>query len=146
MGDGTLSRKSSIKPWPVFYNTGKRSGSTDEEKLLALAKEPPSWVKCSETMVGSAHARMSIPVWAIDRQPTEIPEWPRSTRRQVKSLGMEFSLWIEPENVNLNARSIARIDWVYGFPTRTPSIQRESLILNLGRRTFASTSGNASRI
>jgi alpha-galactosidase len=126
------------KPWPVFYNTWETFWfDFDEQKLMALAEKA---------------AQLGVEVFHVDdgwfgarqNEYSGLGDWYPNQRKfpgglkplvdKVKSLGMEFSLWIEPENVNLDSEAYrAHPDWVYRFPTRPPSLQRESLILNLGR-------------
>jgi alpha-galactosidase len=53
---------------------------------------------------------------------------------QVNALGMEFGLWIEPEMVNPDSELYrAHPDWAIHFPTRTPNLGRNQLILNFAR-------------
>lgn len=127
-----------LKPWPVFYNTWETFWfDFDDRKLMALAEKA---------------AQLGVEVFHVDdgwfgtrqNEYSGLGDWYPNKRKfpsglkplvdKVKSLGMEFSLWIEPENVNLNSDLYrAHPEWVYRFPTRPHSIQRESLILNLGR-------------
>ncbi len=127
------------RPWPVFYNTWETFWfDFDENKLLALAE------KAAELGVEVFHVDdgwfgkrndefAGLGDWQVNRD--KFPHGLRPLVDKVNALGMDFSLWIEPENVNVDSDLYrAHPDWVYGFATRTPSIQRESLILNLGRK------------
>ncbi len=124
--------------WPVFYNTWETFWfDLDEKKLMALAE------KAAELGVEVFHVDdgwfgkrddeyAGLGDWFVNRD--KFPDGLKPLVEKVESLGMDFSLWIEPENVNVDSDLYrAHPDWVYGFSTRTPSIQRESLILNLGR-------------
>jgi len=52
----------------------------------------------------------------------------------VKSLGMDFGIWVEPEMVNPNSELYRKHpDWVISFPNRPKSLQRNQLMLNLAR-------------
>jgi len=53
---------------------------------------------------------------------------------EVKRLGMDFGLWVEPESVNPDS-DLYRLhpDWVYQFPTREGTRLRNQLLLNLGK-------------
>lgn len=53
---------------------------------------------------------------------------------EVKRLGMDFGLWVEPESVNPDS-DLYRLhpDWVYQFPTREGTLLRNQLLLNLGK-------------
>jgi alpha-galactosidase len=53
---------------------------------------------------------------------------------EVKSLGMRFGLWVEPEMVNPDSDLYrAHPDWVLHFPGRPRTEQRNQLILDFGR-------------
>jgi alpha-galactosidase len=126
------------KPWPVFYNTWETFWfDIDDQKLMALAEKAAQLgvevFHVDDGWFGTRQNEYSgLGDWYANKQ--KFPDGLKPLVDKVKSLGMEFSLWIEPENVNLNSEVYrSHPDWVYGFPTRTPSIQRESLILNLGR-------------
>ena len=126
------------RPWPIFYNTWETFWfDFDEAKLLALAERAAQLgIEVFHVDDGWFGARQNeyagLGDWTVNLQ--KFPNGLRPLVDKVKSLGMEFSLWIEPENVNVDSDVYrAHPDWVYGFPTRAPSIQRESLILNLGR-------------
>ena len=126
------------KPWPVFYNTWETFWfNFDEKKLLALAERAAQLgvevFHVDDGWFGTRQNEYSgLGDWYANK--AKFPNGLKPLVDKVKSLGMEFSLWIEPENVSVNSDLYrAHPDWVYGFPTRTPSIQRESLILNLGR-------------
>ncbi|PNR91233.1 hypothetical protein HWHPT5561_09440 [Petrotoga sp. HWH.PT.55.6.1] len=52
----------------------------------------------------------------------------------VKSLGMDFGIWVEPEMVNPDSELYRKHpDWVISFPNRPKSLQRNQLMLNLAR-------------
>lgn len=52
---------------------------------------------------------------------------------EVKSLGMDFGLWVEPEAVNPDSDLYRRHpEWVYQFPGREGTLLRNQLLLNLG--------------
>ncbi len=53
---------------------------------------------------------------------------------KVKSLGMDFGLWVEPEMVNPDSDLYRKHpDWVLNFPGRPRTEQRNQLVLNLAR-------------
>jgi len=125
-------------PWPVFYNTWETYWfDIDEQKLMALAEKAAQLgIEVFHVDDGWFSTRRDeysgLGDWYVSKE--KFPNGLKPLVEKVKSLGMDFSLWIEPENVNLDSDIYrAHPDWVYGFPTRKPSIQRESLILNLGR-------------
>jgi alpha-galactosidase len=127
-----------IEPWPIFYNTWETYWfDIDEQKLMALAEKAAQLgIEVFHVDDGWFSTRRDeysgLGDWYVSKE--KFPNGLKPLVEKVKSLEMEFSLWVEPENVNVNSE-IFRLhpDWVYGFPTREHSIQRESLILNLGR-------------
>jgi alpha-galactosidase len=134
----TFIQNIAAKPWPVFYNTWETFWfDFDEQKLISLAEKAAQLgvetFHVDDGWFGTRQNEYSgLGDWYANRQ--KFPDGLKPLVDKVRSLGMEFSLWIEPENVNLDSELFrAHPDWVYGFPTRAPSIQRESLILNLGR-------------
>ncbi|MFD9699836.1 alpha-galactosidase [Lentzea sp. NPDC059081] len=51
----------------------------------------------------------------------------------VRAMGLEFGLWVEPESVSPKSRLYAdHPDWVYRLPGREPTLIRNQLLLNLG--------------
>jgi alpha-galactosidase len=126
------------KPWPVFYNTWETFWfDFDDQKLMALAEKAAllgvEVFHVDDGWFGTRQNEYSgLGDWYPNKQ--KFPDGLKPLVDKVKSLGMEFSLWVEPENVNLDSQVYrAHPEWVYRFPTRPPSVQRESLILNLGR-------------
>ena len=70
--------------------------------------------------------------WWEDRD--KFPNGLKPLADHVKSLGMDFGLWIEPEMVNPNSDLYrAHPDWVLEFPGRPRTEGREQLVLNLAR-------------
>ncbi|HEY0497721.1 MAG TPA: alpha-galactosidase [Kutzneria sp.] len=52
----------------------------------------------------------------------------------VRALGLEFGLWVEPEAISPRSRLYAEHpDWVYHLDGRTPTLIRNQLLLDLGR-------------
>ena len=65
---------------------------------------------------------------------TKFPRGLGSLISEVNALGMDFGLWVEPEMVSPDSDLYrAHPNWTIHFPTRTPSLGRSQLILNLGR-------------
>ncbi|MWV43992.1 alpha-galactosidase [Paenibacillus sp. HJL G12] len=76
--------------------------------------------------------------WYVNK--TKFPNGLTPLIDYVKSLGMDFGIWIEPEMVNPDS-DLYRLhpDWVYHFPDRPRTEGRNQLVLNLARddvRTF----------
>ncbi len=79
------------------------------------------------------HDRAGLGDWYVN--PEKFPEGLGPLIDHVKSLGMSFGLWVEPEMVNPDSDLYrAHPDWVYHFPNRTRSESRNQLVLNLSRR------------
>jgi alpha-galactosidase len=67
--------------------------------------------------------------------PDKFPSGLNPLIERVKSAGMEFGIWVEPEMVNPDSDLYrAHPDWVLHFPNRPRSEMRYQLILNLARR------------
>lgn len=78
------------------------------------------------------HDRAGLGDWFVNEH--KFPEGLGPLIQHVKSLGMQFGLWVEPEMVNPDSDLYrAHPDWVYHFPTRLRTEARNQLVLNLGR-------------
>jgi alpha-galactosidase len=70
--------------------------------------------------------------WYPDRR--KFPGGLRELIDEVTGLGMDFGIWVEPESVNPQSELYRKHpDWVYQFPTRTGTLLRNQLTLNLGK-------------
>lgn len=70
--------------------------------------------------------------WIVNRQ--KFPNGLKPLIDKVKSLGMDFGLWVEPEMVNPDSDLYrAHPDWVLAFPGRPRTEGRNQLLLNLAR-------------
>jgi len=70
--------------------------------------------------------------WTVNQQ--KFPNGLKPLIDHVKSLGMDFGLWFEPEMVNPDSDLYrAHPDWVMNFPDRPRSELRNQLVLNLAR-------------
>lgn len=70
--------------------------------------------------------------WSVN--PKKFPNGLKPLIDKVKSLGMDFGLWVEPEMVNANSDLYrAHPDWVLNFPDRPRTEGRNQLVLNLAR-------------
>ncbi len=57
---------------------------------------------------------------------------------KIRSLDMEFGIWIEPEMVSVDSDLYAHHpDWVLAIPGRSPVFSREQLVLDMGRKEVA---------
>lgn len=70
--------------------------------------------------------------WTVN--PKKFPNGLRPLIGKVKSLGMDFGLWVEPEMVNPDSDLYRKHpDWVLSFPGRPRTEARNQLMLNLAR-------------
>ncbi|MDB6160185.1 MAG: Alpha-galactosidase [Gammaproteobacteria bacterium] len=70
--------------------------------------------------------------WTVNR--SKFPRGLKPLIDEVKSRGMDFGLWVEPEMVNPDSDLYRRHpDWVLNFPGRPRTQARNQLVLNLAR-------------
>ena len=70
--------------------------------------------------------------WQVNRE--KFPRGLTPLIERVKQLGMRFGIWVEPEMVNPQSELYAaHPEWVYHFPHRERTQQRNQLMLNLAR-------------
>lgn len=76
--------------------------------------------------------RAGLGDWQVNSE--KFPQGLQELIDEVKRLGMDFGLWVEPESVNPDS-DLYRLhpDWVYHFPTREGTLLRNQLLLNLGK-------------
>jgi len=81
---------------------------------------------------GQRHSdRAGLGDWQVN--PEKFPKGLQELIDEVKGLGMEFGLWVEPESVNPDSELYRRHpEWTYQFPTREGTQLRNQLLLNLG--------------
>jgi alpha-galactosidase len=85
---------------------------------------------------GWFHGRKNDQVGLGDWWPDEckFPDGLSPLIAEVKTLGMDFGLWIEPEMVNPDSDLYRQHpDWVLHYPGRERTLARNQLILNMGR-------------
>jgi alpha-galactosidase len=76
--------------------------------------------------------RAGLGDWYVN--PEKFPNGLQELIDEVKGLGMEFGIWVEPESVNPDSDLYRKHpDWVYQFPTREGTQLRNQLLLNLGK-------------
>lgn len=76
--------------------------------------------------------RAGLGDWTVN--PDKFPLGLQELIDEVKGLGMDFGLWVEPESVNPDSDLYRQHpDWVYQFPTREGTLLRNQLLLNLGK-------------
>lgn len=71
--------------------------------------------------------------WSVN--PKKLPKGLSGLADDVRSLGLDFGLWVEPEMVNRDSDLYrAHPDWAIAVPGRTPSEGRQQLVLDLSRQ------------
>jgi alpha-galactosidase len=74
----------------------------------------------------------SLGDWVVDRR--KLPHGLDGLARDVKALGLQFGLWIEPEMVNPDSDLFrAHPDWAIGIPGRKRTESRQQLVLDFAR-------------
>ena len=123
---------------PVLYNSWEATGfKVDEAGQKALA------VKAAQLGVelfvmddgwfGKRNGdKAGLGDWTVN--PSKFPNGLNPLIENVKSLGMDFGLWVEPEMVNPDSDLYrAHPDWAMHFDGRPRSELRNQLVLNLAR-------------
>ena len=123
---------------PVLYNSWEAVGfEVNEVSQLELARKVArlgiELFVVDDGWFGQRHSdQAGLGDWWPNRE--KFPQGLAPLIEQVKQLGMEFGLWVEPEMVNPDSELYrAHPDWVYHFPNRSSSLSRHQLILNLAR-------------
>ncbi|MET7276804.1 alpha-galactosidase [Kribbella sp. NPDC005582] len=74
--------------------------------------------------------------WEVD--PAKFPQGLDTFIGQLKELGLDFGLWVEPESVNPRSRLAAEHpEWILRTPNREPVLIRNQLLLDLSRDDVA---------
>jgi alpha-galactosidase len=126
------------KPRPVLYNSWEATEmNVNEAGQVELAKKAASvgverfvmddgWFGARDT------DRAGLGDWTVSKK--KFPNGLKPLIDQVKALGMDFGLWVEPEMVNPDSDLYrAHPDWAMHFPDRPRSEARNQLILNMAR-------------
>jgi alpha-galactosidase len=131
-----LPKNHAGRPRPVIFNTWETLYfNVNEENLRRLADLAARigvevFVVDDGWFRGRDNDTAGLGDWEPD--PRKFPRGLRPVIEHVKSLGMRFGIWVEPEMVNPNSDLYRRHpDWVYHFPGRPRSEMRNQLVLNL---------------
>lgn len=123
---------------PVLYNSWEATlfDVTDEGQRKLAERAAQLGVELFVVDDGWFPARTNdhagLGDWRPD--PHKFPRGLKPLAEYVKSLGMQFGLWVEPEMVNPDSDLYrAHPDWIYYFPKRPRSEARNQLVLNMGR-------------
>jgi len=133
-----LPRPSAGHPRPVLYNSWEATGfAVDEPGQTALARKAAEIgverFVMDDGWFGARDSSLAgLGDWVPN--PKKFPHGLKPLIDNVKSLGMDFGLWVEPEMVNSDSDLYrAHPDWVLSFPGRPRSEARNQLVLNLSR-------------
>lgn len=127
-----------VKPRPVHYNSWEAVYfNHDPATLMALAERAAAVgverFVLDDGWFGSRRSdRAGLGDWQVS--PAVYPEGLGPLIEKVRSLGMEFGLWVEPEMVNPDSDLFrAHPDWVLGTPPAPQIPFRHQLVLDFGR-------------
>jgi len=123
---------------PVLYNSWEATGfnvnEEGQEKLAdQAAKLGVELFVVDDGWFGKRNTdNAGLGDWTVN--PQKFPNGLKPLIDHVKSLGMDFGLWFEPEMVNRDSDLYrAHPDWVMNFTGRPRSELRNQLVLNLAR-------------
>lgn len=130
------------KPRPVHLNTWEAVYFRhDPDELAEIARAAAAlgverFVLDDGWFEGRDHDRAGLGDWRVD--PRKYPEGLGPLADLVRSLGMEFGLWVEPEMVSPeSALYREHPDWCLHVPRAERPTQRHQLVLDLGRAEVA---------
>lgn len=128
----------STKPRPVLYNSWEATEMhVDEPGQTELAKKAASlgverFVMDDGWFGARNNDRAGLGDWTVN--PKKFPQGLKPLIDNVKALGMDFGLWVEPEMVNPDSDLYrAHPDWAMHFEGRPRTPARNQLILNMAR-------------
>ncbi|MGW2959076.1 alpha-galactosidase [Streptomyces sp. NPDC001220] len=126
------------RPRKVLYNSWEATGfDVDAAGQLELAKAAADigaelFVVDDGWFTGRADDTGGLGDWYPD--PEAFPEGFDRFVRDVRALGLDFGLWVEPEAVSPGSRLYAEHpEWVYRVDGRPSRLVRNQLLLDLGR-------------
>ena len=134
--DNILPKDFAHKPLPVLYNSWEATDfDVNTEHQLKLARLAKS-IGCELFVMDDGwfgqrkndHAGLGD--WYVNEE--KFPNGIDELINGVNDLGMDFGLWFEPEMVNPDSDLYrAHPDWTYHYDSRTPSLVRNQLVLNI---------------
>ena len=134
----TLPKSFNKEPLPVLYNSWEATffdvSSEGQQKLAEIAAD----IGCELFVMDDGwfgkrkNDWAGLGDWYVNSE--KFPEGLTPLIDKVKSLGMRFGLWFEPEMVNPDSDLYrAHPDWAYHYDTRKSELLRQQLVLNLTR-------------
>lgn len=131
-----LPERAVKEPHPVVLNTWEACYfNIDEEKLVNFAEESAKvgfdMLVMDDGWFGARNNdRAGLGDWTPN--PAKFKNGLGSFVNKVKSKGIRFGIWIEPEMVNPDSDLYrAHPDWALSVPGRAPSLSREQLVLDM---------------
>jgi alpha-galactosidase len=131
----TLSRP---RTRPVLYNSWEATTfAVEPDSQLTLARVAADvgaelFVVDDGWFVGRDDDTGGLGDWTPD--PRKFPDGFGTFVDEIRALGMDFGLWVEPESVSPKSTLYAEHpDWVYQIDGRPHTLIRNQLLLNLGR-------------
>lgn len=136
--ENILPKRFAKEPLPVLYNSWEATffdvSSESQQKIAEIAAD----IGCELFVMDDGWFGQRKDDWAglgdwyVNKD--KFPEGLKPLIDKVKSLGMRFGLWFEPEMVNPDSDLYrAHPEWTYHYKTRKPSLLRQQLVLNLTR-------------
>jgi alpha-galactosidase len=126
------------RPRPVLYNSWEATQfDVDEAGQIKLADKAATigverFVMDDGWFGARNNDKAGLGDWTVNR--SKFPRGLKPLIDEVKSRGMDFGLWVEPEMVNPDSELYRRHpDWVLNFPGRPRTQARNQLVLNLAR-------------
>ncbi|MCT9108814.1 alpha-galactosidase [Streptomyces mirabilis] len=126
------------RPRKVLYNSWEATGfDVDAAGQLELAKTAADlgaelFVVDDGWFTGRPDDTGGLGDW--DPDPAEFPGGFDRFVEDVRALGMDFGLWVEPEGISPRSRLYAEHpEWVYRIEGRPATLVRNQLLLDLGR-------------
>ncbi len=136
--DHVLAGRLTAKPRPIHFNTWEavyfRHDLEELKALASLAAEVGAerFVLDDGWFRGRDHDRAGLGDWTPDIR--KYPNGLTPLADHVRSLGLEFGLWVEPEMANGDSDLLrAHPDWVLGKPSRRQPLGRGQYVLDLTR-------------
>jgi alpha-galactosidase len=133
-----LPHAPSPKLRPVLYNSWEATEFKVDEAGQETLAEKAANIGVERFVVDDgwfgqrADDRAGLGDWYVN--PVKFPHGLKPLIDKVRSLGMDFGLWVEPEMVNPNSDLYRKHpDWVLNFTGRPRSEGRNQLVLNLAR-------------
>jgi alpha-galactosidase len=131
-----------LTPRPVLYNSWEATYfAVDAENQLALARIAAeigveTFVVDDGWFVGRNDDTGGLGDWTPD--PAKFPAGFDTFIKEIRALGLNFGLWVEPECVNPRSKLYAEHpDWVYAIRGRPLTPIRNQYLLDLGRPEVA---------